>query len=526
MIVVDRSANFHHDRGVIGGGTAAIRRGIAKTVDRAAPFRTMIRFVALAGCLTAASCGRKPAELTKSTAGDSATASLAEIQVPSGTPEELLVFAASLDEQALPEDAEQRGQELRRRMIARVTVSEAILAQEVTPENLIAAVQMKLDALRTLLFVDPHDHGQRFQPYVDALIKGPDPFLVRLAKTAEFQARVWPWIESGKDRTSDILAALDGLLRMEDACPTVLQGSREAVNWILPSPDERLTMEQIEQRTDTASQAYRKIGHRFYGNADANVAEEAKMLIIQADDLMLKNLDGRAIDGDEQAIRELVDFVKRMLDSEKPHGNELGFAIQTAQHLEWENRLNAALSIYELAWRRFKDDPDRPKAEAVSGTFEKAKVRLGLVGQPFSITGVLHDGTRFDWSDYRGKYVVVCFWGSWIEGWQTEVDNIRAAVKQFAERDIQVVTINLDDPQTRGEFLTKHPLEWRIVVSPDANRVGQNDPNAVRFGVEAVPFVVLVRPDGTVARIHAMGPALLKSLTELLAVATSKDSKA
>ena len=50
------------------------------------------------------------------------------------------------------------------------------------------------------------------------------------------------------------------------------------------------------------------------------------------------------------------------------------------------------------------------------------------------------------------------------------------------------------------------------VVDPDPTSAGFENPNAVRCGVEAVPFILLVNPQGEVVDIHLMGDRLSAAL--------------
>ena len=113
---------------------------------------------------------------------DSPTEEAEQVEIPSGTPDELFAFIADLESEALPDDVADRGEALRIRMTKRVKACDAILSQNVAPEAESSAVQMKLDALRTLSIVDPDGVGAQFQTYVTSLVDGSDPYLARLAQ--------------------------------------------------------------------------------------------------------------------------------------------------------------------------------------------------------------------------------------------------------------------------------------------------------------------------------------------------------
>jgi peroxiredoxin len=170
------------------------------------------------------------------------------------------------------------------------------------------------------------------------------------------------------------------------------------------------------------------------------------------------------------------------------------------------------MQIYELAWSKAKSDSDKGRRDHVQATFDKATIRLALEGKPMEIRGVLSDGSKFDWSNYSGRYVVVCFWESWVEGWQDEVQGMQNTIEQFKDKPIDVVTINLDTPENLKSYLAGNKLEFPTVISEDPDRSGTSNPNAIRYGVDAMPFTVLVNPDGKIEKIHVFGPHLSDAL--------------
>ena len=117
-----------------------------------------------------------------------------------------------MDSEVLPEDVGDRGEALRIRMTKRVKACDAILSQNVAPEAESSAVQMKLDALRTLSIVDPDGIGAEFQTYVTSLVDGSDPYLARLAQAKQFQNTVNNHVAKRSDDSAAIVDELNRLL--------------------------------------------------------------------------------------------------------------------------------------------------------------------------------------------------------------------------------------------------------------------------------------------------------------------------
>ena len=77
--------------------------------------------------------------------------------------------------------------------------------------------------------------------------------------------------------------------------------------------------------------------------------------------------------------------------------------------------------------------------------------------------------------------------------------------------------VNLDESlQDVDAYLQQKPLPWKTVVGGDPSAMGFGNPNAVRCGVEAIPFLVLVGKDGKVAGIHVRGERLAEEIQKQL----------
>ena len=442
-------------------------------------------------------------ELTKSDAKP-------PIAIPSGNEEELFAFIVQQDAAPLPEDVEVRSKELIRRMSARVRAAEAILKKNrLSPESRISAIGIKLDALRMLAVLDPHGLGEQFETYVDALIDGDDQYLVRLAKTTRFQLLVNDYVSGKKLEPSHIENQLRELLSDPDAGPSVFVKSKDAVTWLDPATGTDLAETKSHDHMLLTSRLYRRIGDRFCEFSNDDIAAEANGLRILADRIASDVLVQAALSGDESATDKLRSRLREMLASDKPHGEEKDLVGLNATTLEYGQQFAAALCLYKLNADSFPDD------DYVQVTYEKAKIRLALPGRQMRLNGILNDGSKFDWSDYRGKHVLVCFWATWNSNWHLEVENIASAVEKYGDR-LQVVTVSCDESPALQEYLTSNHLDWPIVVSADPRMAGLDSDNAVRHGVLSVPFSVLVDPAGVITKIHVFGPHLDEALSKEL----------
>jgi thiol-disulfide isomerase/thioredoxin len=98
-------------------------------------------------------------------------------------------------------------------------------------------------------------------------------------------------------------------------------------------------------------------------------------------------------------------------------------------------------------------------------------------------------------ADHRGKIVVIDFWATWCKPCLSALPSLE---KLAREPDVEVLTINLDDPaRAFSMFQTSGYREMALLA--DDGEVSQ------RYGVSTIPHTVIVDRDGTVRDVHRGG---------------------
>ncbi|MBQ0057675.1 MAG: TlpA family protein disulfide reductase [Bacteroidales bacterium] len=118
------------------------------------------------------------------------------------------------------------------------------------------------------------------------------------------------------------------------------------------------------------------------------------------------------------------------------------------------------------------------------------------------------DGLDIKLSDIvkQGKPVLVDFWASWCGPCRQEIPNIANVANKYAGK-INVVGIAVWDKlaDTR-KAMTELPISWPIIFSEQATEP---------YGIDGIPHIMLIAPDGTILARDLRGEAIEKAVAEL-----------
>ncbi len=261
-------------------------------------------------------------------------------------------------------------------------------------------------------------------------------------------------------------------------------------------------------------------------------AEKIKQIATDAD----KNLAGYAeVDGQllyfranaaQQATAQernalIADLKAYFADNPQPSRYAIRAARQLSSALEVAQDIPAAVALNRELGARLANSSDR--ATAIDGLRMEGTARLReLPGNTMEITGTEFDGSKFDWSAYRGKVVLVDFWATWCGPGIRELPNVKKNYEWYHDKGFDVVGISLDNSRKQIEdFVAKEQLPWASIYEGG----GWNTPMALFYGITSMPRAILVDQEGKVLSMQTRGPTLGKLLAELLGPAESADSE-
>lgn len=217
----------------------------------------------------------------------------------------------------------------------------------------------------------------------------------------------------------------------------------------------------------------------------------------------------------EQVQKVLADLLANLASKteEGVTSKSLTTLLSLARALESKDQFALAAETYGGVAKLIAKSEDENLANLAVKLKGSAR-RLTLPGKQMELTGTLLDGTKFDWSKYRGKVVLVDFWATWCPPCLVEMPNVKRNYELYHDRGFEVVGISLDrDRGALDKYVEKEQLPWSILYEEGAE---WNHPMASHYGVMAIPSVILVDREGKVVSLRARGKRLNELLLDLI----------
>lgn len=138
-----------------------------------------------------------------------------------------------------------------------------------------------------------------------------------------------------------------------------------------------------------------------------------------------------------------------------------------------------------------------------------------LIGKPVpTIDTVDTRGRPFRTSDYRGRFLLVNFFGTWCIPCRVEHPELVKFANKYARTgEAGLVSVAYQDsPEAIDAFFAEQGGDWAVVNPEDSSVI-------VEFGIVKLPESYLVDPDGTV--VHKfVGGVTLEAIEEQMAKAS------
>jgi peroxiredoxin len=142
------------------------------------------------------------------------------------------------------------------------------------------------------------------------------------------------------------------------------------------------------------------------------------------------------------------------------------------------------------------------------------KMRVTAIGQISpEIEMPNPDGQMIKLSSFRGKYVLVDFWAKWCGPCRKENPNVVKAYHKFKDKGFEVFGVSLDRNHADWvQAIEEDGLTWTHV----SDLKYFESKAASDFNISAIPFSILLDPQGKIIAKNLRGAALDKKLEEVL----------
>jgi peroxiredoxin len=131
-----------------------------------------------------------------------------------------------------------------------------------------------------------------------------------------------------------------------------------------------------------------------------------------------------------------------------------------------------------------------------SGLFKSNdnKIALGQAAPSFYLASL--EGNTYKLSQFKGKWVVLNFWGSFCEPCVRETPLLSKMATVYKKEKVQFIGINLDEPKVVVQsFIRNTPVVYPILLDPDG--VVRD-----RYQVTSYPTTFFIDKKGTIKSMY------------------------
>jgi peroxiredoxin len=123
------------------------------------------------------------------------------------------------------------------------------------------------------------------------------------------------------------------------------------------------------------------------------------------------------------------------------------------------------------------------------------------------------NGNPVSLSQFKGKYVLVDFWASWCQPCRIDNPNVVRAFNEFKDKNFTILGVSLDQNKDAWQkAIQKDGLTWTHV----SDLKFWDNAAATLYGVQGIPYNVLVDPQGNIIAENLHGEEIVQTLRQVI----------